>query len=83
MYENAERAKGPKAGSTLSGLQEDSVEFKIRIAKARAMDKARRNLLTAVHEKEKETFFSSNTSFPSTISRTVDGEEKKTSDIRF
>lgn len=83
IYEDRERAKGPQAGGAFSGLKDDSSEFRIRIAKAKALDKARRSLLTAIHEKEHESFYSSTTSFPSEIKRTVDGAEKKTSEIVF
>jgi hypothetical protein len=75
VYENAERAKGDGVGvfgtSDAFGAK---AAFDIRIAKARALDKARAKLIRAVHQTKTDVFGLSFVQ-PDQVTRSVDGVE--------
>lgn len=59
VYEKLERQKGPQPVYFIGGLQDTagtSREFAIRIAKAKAMDKARKKLIQDTRQKARDVF---------------------------
>lgn len=77
IYEKAERAKGVSTG--IGGNWNNvgaELEFKMRIAKARALDKAREQMIRAIHQKEQDVFpVSFGSAQPSQLTRFMDGKE--------
>jgi hypothetical protein len=73
VYEQAFRASHPAPGSSLvwDTAGEES-RFAIGLAKARALDKARKNLILAAHAKAVEEFGASTAN---QVTRSVDGVE--------
>lgn len=78
VYEKRERAIGPKPGGVFNGFHGDQVEFNMRIAKAKALDKAREELIRAAQKAEQQTF--PITFSEEQVSRTVDGAKGVTAD---
>lgn len=77
IYEKAERAKGVSVGIggnwNTAGAE---IEFKIRIEKARALDKAREEMIRAIHKQEQDAFpISFGEAKPSQLTRFMNGKE--------
>lgn len=81
VYEKLERAKGPQPVYFVAGFQDTAgtmAEFEIRIAKAKAMDKARKKLIQDTRQKARDTFpdlLSAGQKSGSHVKRSVGGVE--------
>lgn len=81
VYERAERAKGDSTADVFDKAGA-KVAFEIRLEKARALDKARKELIVRMHEQNKDVIGFSFQERPE-VTRTVDGRNISDDEIRL